>query len=107
MKDETPCHGAHAGGTGVEVLTYGSLEEGDIVEGIKLRVADGVDELAYALGRVATAAHTADGGHTWVVPSDDVFLVDQREEFALAHHGVGEVEPVELNLSWAVVGGVG
>ena len=51
-----------------------------------------------ALRRVAAPAQADDGGHARVVPAVDVLLLDELDQLALAHHHVGEVEPVELVL---------
>ena len=45
-----------------------------------------------ALGRIAAAAETADGGHAGVVPAADVALFDQLQQLALAHHRVVDVQ---------------
>ncbi len=95
-------HGHHAGGDAVEVVAHGVLEQAHRVEGLILGVADGVDEVAYRGGGVAAAAQARDGGHAGIVPAGHQTLLDQREQLALAHHGVGEVEAVELYLAGAV-----
>ena len=96
--------GTHAAGFLVEVVADGSLQEGHVVEGVKLRVADGVDKLANALRGVATTAHATKGRHAGIVPSADHVLIDKRMELALRHDGIGEVEAVELDLSRTIVG---
>ena len=59
----------------VEVFAYRSFEKSHVIECIKLGVANAVDKHADALWRVASTAHTAECGHTWVVPSVDEVLV--------------------------------
>ena len=90
----------------VEILTDSVLEEGHIDDTIVLRVADLIDEAADGLGRIATTTQPADSRHTGVIPACYVALLHELEELTLAHHRVGEVQTVELNLSWAVALGV-
>ena len=90
----------------VEILTDSVLEEGHIDDTIVLRVADLIDEAADGLGRIATTTQPTDRRHARVIPACYVPLLDELEELTLAHHRVGEVQAVELNLSWAVALGV-
>ena len=90
----------------VEILTDSVLEEGHIDDTIVLRVADLIDEAADRLGRIATTTQPADRRHTRVIPACYVALLHELEKLTLAHHRVGEVQTVELNLSWAVALGV-
>ena len=55
-------------------------------------------EVADRLGRVAAPPDSGEGRHAGIVPAAHVALLHQREQLALAHHRVGEVEPVELDL---------
>ena len=95
-------HGHHSGGDAVEIVAHGVLQQAHRVESLVFGIADGVDEVAYRLRCVAAAAHTRDGGHAGVIPAVDQPLLDQREQLALAHHGIGEVEAVELDLARTV-----
>ena len=67
-----------------------------------LGVADAVDEVADGARCEAAAAHTRDGGHTGIVPAVHQPFLHQLQQLALAHHGVGEIQAVELDLSRAV-----
>ena len=87
----------------VQVFTHTGLQESHIVEGIKLGISDRVNEHTYTFRAVATATHTAECRHTWVIPTIYKVFVDQRMQFTLAHHGVGEVQTVELYLAGTVV----
>ena len=51
-----------------------------------------------ASGVIAAAPHPDDRRHARIVPARDVPFLDEREQLALAHHRVGEVEPGELDL---------
>ena len=95
-------HGTGTHGVGVQVLTNGVLQQGDVNQSVVLGVANGVNELVDALRRVATATQAANGRHARVVPSANNALLDELQHLALAHHGVGDVQSVELDLSRAI-----
>jgi hypothetical protein len=61
-------------------------------EGIKLGDADAGDEGAERAGGDAAATQAGNRGHARVVPAGHDLLVDELEELALRHEGVGEVE---------------
>ncbi len=86
-----------------EALADGMLEEADINHTLHLGVSDTVDESTDSLSGVATTTQTADGRHTGVVPTAHEPLFDELEHLALRHHGVGDIQPVELILVRAVV----
>ena len=65
---------------------------------VGLRDADALAEVADRLGRVAAAAQAGDRRHARIVPARDVLALDELQELPLAHHGVVEVEPRELDL---------
>ncbi len=65
---------------------------------VGLTDADVGAEVADRFRRVAAAAHAAERGHARIVPAAHVAVLDQSEQLALAHHGVGEVEAIELDL---------
>ena len=87
----------------VEVVAYSCLKQSDIIKCIELGISDRADEVADALRRVTTAAHTTECRHSRVVPSTDKMLVDKCVELALRHHCIGKVQTVELNLAWTIV----
>ncbi len=70
----------------------------DLDAAVGLVDADAGGEEADAFGRVAAAAQAGDGGHARVIPARHVFLLDQLEQLALAHHRVVEVEAGKLVL---------
>ena len=100
-------HGVHdsrdARGTLVEVVAHGTLEERKVVERVVGRIANLVDKVDDTLGRVATATESTDGGHAGIVPSAYEAVLDQRQQVALRHQRVVEVELVELGLPRTVV----
>ena len=62
-------HRHEAGGGLVEVVADGVLEQGDVGEGVMLRNANRLAELADRSRRVAAAAHAGNRGHAGVVPA--------------------------------------
>ena len=74
------------------------LEEGDVGEGVVLRDADRLAELADRGGRVAASAHAGDRGHAGVVPAGHALLLHEFEQAAFGHDRVGQVEAGEFDL---------
>ena len=96
-------YGRDAQGACVQVVAQGTLEEGHVVQGVNLRVANLLHEVLDAFGRVAATAETADGRHSRVVPSAHQSLADQHAQVALRQQDVVQVQFVELRLARAVV----
>ena len=57
-------------------------------------------EIAQRLRGKPAPPHSRDGGHARVVPSIDMSAVHQTGEIALAHDGVRQIQPAELDLAW-------
>ena len=55
-------------------------------------------EVADALGSVAPAAHTAEGGHSGIVPAGDLSALYQSTELPLGQDRVVDAQPGKLNL---------
>ena len=55
-------------------------------------------EVANRLRRVAATPHPAQRGHARIVPTGYASFLDELAQLALAHHGVGQPEPVEFDL---------
>ena len=89
-------------GTGVQVLADAPFEKLDVHQLVALGNADLLAEHPERLGRVAAAAHAAQGRHPGIVPAGDQALLHQFEKFPLTHQGIGEVQAGELIL----VGGI-
>ena len=49
-------------------------------------------------GRIAAPAHAGNGGHSRVVPAVDKVFLDELQEFAFAHHGIGEIQAGKFDL---------
>ena len=91
-------HGHGAAGTPVQVVPLEMFEHFDVCRPIGPRDSRGGDESANGLSRKSAAAHAAEGGHAWVVPSVHNVFLHKLDQLALAEHGVRDVEPIELNL---------
>ena len=92
-------HGHHARRALVEILADGVLEQRDVDQVLALGDADALAERADRLWREAAAPHADDRRHARIVPAGDVAFLDEREQLALAHDRVGEVQPGELDLA--------
>ena len=84
------------------VRAHKRLEQLDLVRAVDLGDADVAGEITDRLRRIAPTSEPADGGHAGVVPAVDVAFLDELQQFALAHHRVGEVEASELGLARAI-----
>ncbi|MPN01070.1 hypothetical protein SDC9_148270 [bioreactor metagenome] len=93
----------HADGFFVKVLAHGKLKERHVDHPVVFGIADTIDKVAYRLWRVAAAAQSAKRGHARVVPSRNQLLLYELKQLALAHHGVGHVQAVELVLVRTVI----
>ena len=74
------------------------LEQCHIGHARILRDADVVGEGAQCARRHAAPVQTGNGQHTRIVPTVDELLVYELDQFALAHHGVRQIEPREFVL---------
>ena len=68
-------HGSGSGG--VQVLPYAGLQQGKVHHAVRLGYADALAEVPYRLRRIAPAAHTAEGGHTGIIPAADNAVLHQ------------------------------
>ncbi len=75
------------------------LEECHVHDVLTLGDADAIAEGANRFRRVTAAPHADQRGHTRIVPAGDVLLLNELEQPPLAHHGVGQIEPGELDLA--------
>ena len=83
---------------GVEILPQAMLEHGRIHDGIRLRHARAGQEILDRFRRVTAPAEAAERRHARIVPTGNMALLHQAAEVALAHDGVCEVQPGELDL---------
>ena len=90
-------HGA--GHLVAQIVADAAFQQGHIHGAVRLGKADAVDEVADGLGGEATAAHGAQGGHAGIIPAGDETALHQRAQVALAHHGAGQVQTAELDLT--------
>ena len=82
----------------VQVLAHAVLELRHVDDVFLLGDADPRAEIADRLRRVAAAAQTGDRRHARIVPAGDVLLLHELQQLPLAHHGVVQVQPRELDL---------
>ena len=82
----------------LEVLADSMLEQSYVNHALYLGVTDLVDESADSGRSISASAQPADCRHARVVPTANQSLLDQLEHLALGHHGVGDIQAVELEL---------
>ena len=83
-------NGHHAWRALVEVLANVVLEHGQFERAACFRYADGGAEIANCLGWVSTPPNSRQCWHARIVPSVDVLLLHQLQQFAFAQERVGE-----------------
>ena len=86
----------------VQVLAQAVLQQRHLDEVRGLGHPDALAEVAQGLGGVAAPPQPGQGRHARVVPAAHQGVLDQREQLALGHHGVAQVEPGELDLAGVV-----
>ena len=79
------------------------LEQAEVNHTLYLGVTNLVNERTNRLRGITTTAQTAYGRHTWVIPTAYQSLFHQLEHLTFGHHGIGDIQAVELILAWAVV----
>ena len=94
---------ANPRGSLLEVLADGMLEQTDINHTLHFGVTNLVDKCADCLSGVSATAQTADCRHARVVPTTHKSLFDELQHLAFRHHGVGDIQAVELILVRTVV----
>ena len=91
-------HRHAARGDGVQVIADLEFQQRDIGHAIELGDADALAEVPNRRCRIAASADAGKRGHARVVPTAHQVFLHQLEQLALAHHGVAEVQPRELDL---------
>ena len=92
-------YGHAARGALVQIVADAGLELAHLHPTVVIGLADGGNEILDGLGGDAAPAQAAQGGEARVVPATHDAVLDQLAQFALAHHGVGEVETGKLDLA--------
>ena len=82
----------------IEILARAIFQNDRVDHAVEFRNPDRLAEETQRLGGVPAAAKTADRRHARIVPTVDVILFDEFEEFAFAHHRVGKVETRKFDL---------
>ncbi|MCY1538748.1 hypothetical protein D9M68_743040 [compost metagenome] len=82
----------------IQVLAHTEFQQAYVDQVFTLSHTDGFCKLADAFRGIPSAAHTADGRHTRIVPAIHLLLVDQLQQFTLAHHRIIQVQAGKLIL---------
>ena len=93
-------HDSHSAGCCfVQIFPDAEIQQGDIGQTVEFCDADLFAEIPDRFRRHASAAERADRRHTGIVPSGNVVIFDQFQQFAFAHNGVGQRQTGELDLA--------
>ena len=95
---ERPKDGQPSRGPSIEFLADCMFEHGDIRHAWIFRDADVVGESPERAGCHPAAAQPGNGWQARIVPAVHEAVIHELEELALAHDGVGEIQPRELIL---------
>ena len=87
----------------VQLLPDGVLELRHLHDGVRLRDADPVAEVADRGGRTTASAQRGERRHARVVPAGDVASFHQLEQLPLAQDGVRQVEAGEFSLPGGIL----
>src|SRR5262245_46816292 len=82
----------------IQIFAHGVLEQRDVDDVFLLRNTDTGAEVADSLGRIPPPAQTSERRQARVVPSGHELLSYKRQQLALAHHRVVQIEACELDL---------
>ena len=91
-------HRHHPVSGGIQAVPNAGFQQRRFHHGICLGYADAGKEIPYGFGRISPAAHGAQSRHTGIVPPGDDAFLHQHPEFALAHDGIGQIQPGKLDL---------
>ena len=86
----------------VQILTQAEIQECQRNGVGALGDTDTLAEIADGGGGVATAAQTAQGGHTGIIPAGNHIGLHQVSQLALAEYGVVDAQAGELDLTGLV-----
>ena len=92
-------HGHAARRLAVEEIADFEFQQRDIGGAVELGDADAFAEIADGRGGIAAAAQAGDRRQARIVPTADEAFLHELQQLALAHHGVGEVQPREFDLA--------
>ena len=96
-------HSGYTCGTGVQVFTNGTFQQGKFIQGIVGGISDLVDEFADRFRGITTTTECTDSRHTGIVPTIDQLLFYQRKQVTLTHQCITQIQLVELGLTGTVV----
>ena len=79
------------------------LEQAEVNHTLYLGIANLIDKCTNSLWGITTTTKTTYSRHTRIVPTANESLLDELEHLTLRHHGICDVEAIELILAWAIV----
>src|ERR1035437_2898139 len=79
------------------------FQERYIVNCFYFGITNQVYEPFYRFWCVTSPPQTTERWHSWIIPSSYLTLLNQFEKLSLAHHGIGQIETVELDLPRSVI----
>ena len=85
-------------GTLIEVLTHAPFHKLEVNQLLSLGNSDLLGEHTDGLRCIATAANTADGRHSRIIPAAYEVVLHEFEKLALAHYRVSKIEAGKLIL---------
>ena len=88
----------HARTGRVQMLTQTMFQQSIVDGAVELVDANGLTEAADRFRRETAPPHPAERGHPRVVPAADMLVLDKGQQFTLAHHRIGQVQPGKFNL---------
>src|SRR5450759_19735 len=79
------------------------FKQGNVIYCFDLCITNQVNESFYRFRCVTSPSPATECWHSRIVPSSYTTLLNQFQQFPLAHHGIGKIETVELDLPWPVI----
>jgi len=92
-------HGHAARRAGVEKIPDIKLQQRHVGGAVEFGDTDAFAEMTHGGGRIAAAADAGKGRQSRIIPAADVSFLDELEQLALAHDGITQAEPGELDLA--------
>ena len=83
----------------VEIVAHFKLKQGHIGRAIELGDADALAKITNRCRRISTPTQAGNRRQAGIIPAIDMTLLHQLQQFAFAHHRVGQIEPREFNLT--------
>ena len=74
------------------------FQQRNIDRAVEFIDADDLAEIADRLRRISSPPQPAKRRHARIIPAVDKFLLHQLQQFAFAHHGIGQIQPGKFDL---------